>query len=67
MANIDIKNISELDLNGKSLFDDSESFITELSDDSDQESIMGGKNEGCLYTIKFCGNTYFTCGRTAVV
>ena len=42
MANINIDNLSELDLNGNDLFGDSESFITELSDDSEQEFIMGG-------------------------
>ena len=42
MANINIENISELDLNGNELFGDSESFMTEVGDDSEQESIMGG-------------------------
>ncbi len=46
MANINIENISELDLNGNELFEDSESFIDELNDDSSDkeyiEKIMGG-------------------------
>ena len=42
MANINIENISELDLNGNDLFGDSESFMTEVNDDNEQESIMGG-------------------------
>ena len=42
MANINIENISELDLNGNDLFGDSESFMTEVSDDGEQEFIMGG-------------------------
>ena len=41
MANINIENISDLDLNGHDLFEDSESFMTELSDDNEQ-AIMGG-------------------------
>ncbi len=41
MANINIENISDLDLNGNDLFEDSESFMTELSDDNEQ-GIMGG-------------------------
>ena len=35
MANIDIQNISDLDINGNSLFEDSEGFMTELNDDSE--------------------------------
>ncbi len=42
MANINIENISDLDLNGNELFGDSESFMTEVGDDSEQEFIMGG-------------------------
>ena len=42
MANIDIKNISELNLSGNDLFEDSESFITELNDNSEQDLIIGG-------------------------
>ncbi|NJK57704.1 MAG: hypothetical protein HC939_17725 [Pleurocapsa sp. SU_5_0] len=38
MANIDINNISDFDINGNSLFEDSEGFMTELSD----EPIFGG-------------------------
>ena len=41
MANINIENISDLNLNGNDLFEDSESFIAELSDDNEQ-AIMGG-------------------------
>ena len=42
MANINIGNISELNLNGNDLFEDSESFITELDDNNEQDSIIGG-------------------------
>ena len=51
MANINIENLSEFDLNGNDLFQDSESFITELNDDNEQNSIIGGcPNGGCTYT-----------------
>ncbi len=70
MANI---NIDNLDLNGNDLFNDSESFITELDDN--EESIVGGYyyypgycgdtcgNTGCGVTIGNCGNTN-NCGNT---
>ena len=41
MANINIENISDLNLNGNDLFEDSESFITEL-DDNEQAIMAGG-------------------------
>ncbi|NEO66569.1 MAG: hypothetical protein F6J98_41840 [Moorea sp. SIO4G2] len=40
MANININDISALNLTGAELFNDSESFMTELSDDSEQ--VIGG-------------------------
>ncbi len=71
MADININNI---DLNGNDLFQDSESFITELDDTC--ESIVGGcgyytgyeynyncGNTDCGVTIGQCGNTA-TCGFT---
>ena len=67
MANINIDNISDLDLNGSGLFQDSESFITELDDNG--ESIVGGYyykyeyNFDCGNTV--CGNTVGQCGNTA--
>jgi hypothetical protein len=42
MPNINIENISDLDLNGQSLFEDSEGFMTELSEDNELEAICGG-------------------------
>ncbi|AOX00290.1 hypothetical protein BJP34_13225 [Moorena producens PAL-8-15-08-1] len=43
MANININDLSALNLTGAELFDDSESFMTELSDESEQmEEIYGG-------------------------
>ncbi|NEO94528.1 MAG: hypothetical protein F6K56_31810 [Moorea sp. SIO3G5] len=56
MANINIKDLSALNLTGAELFNDSESFMTELSDQSEQMAIQGG----CGYT---CGHT---CGVTEV-
>jgi len=41
MPNINIENISDLDINGNDLFDDSESFITEISDEN-EHSVVGG-------------------------
>jgi hypothetical protein len=44
MPNINIENISDsdLDLNGQSLFEDPEGFMTELSEDNELEAIYGG-------------------------
>lgn len=41
MPNINIENISDLDINGNELFEDSESFFTEITDDNG-ESVVGG-------------------------
>ena len=60
MANINIENISDLDLNGNELFEDSESFMTELSDDSEQQAIIGGARSDCTLI------TYISCGQTVV-
>lgn len=62
MANINIENISDLALNGNDLFQDSESFMTELSDDSEQDSIMGGLG-GCTLTVQCARGT---CTQTVV-
>lgn len=76
MADINIENIFDLDLSGHDLFQDSESFITEL--DGEGEFIVGGFDFGgqfclisdivcdvtvCLITIGLCGNTA-TCFNT---
>ncbi len=62
MANINIETISELDLNGNDLFEDSESFINELDDNG--ESVVGGFGFfNCGNT--YCGNTVGKCGATA--
>ena len=66
MPNINIENISVLDINGHNLFEDSESFIDEITDDNEQ-SIIGG--------YYYCNRTYYknnrpfrktnNCGNTA--
>lgn len=57
MANINIENLSEFDLNGNDLFEDSESFITELDDANEQYSIIGGYcNDNSCYIVT-CGPT----------
>lgn len=58
MANINIENISDLNLNGNDLFEDSEDFMTEISEDYEIESVFGGlraatfKEIGEINTIK---------------
>ncbi|AOX00278.1 hypothetical protein BJP34_13165 [Moorena producens PAL-8-15-08-1] len=54
MANIKIKDISALNMTGTELFKDPESFMTELSDQSEQMGIKGGSGSctvSCLITI----------------
>lgn len=65
MANINIENISDLDLNGHNLFQDSESFITELNEE--EECIVGGYDFGgkfCGISDNFCGISDNFCGVT---
>ena len=56
MANINIENISDLALSGNDLFEDSESFMTELSDDDEQTKILGGYclDGSCAQTVVEC-------------
>jgi hypothetical protein len=42
MANIKLDNLSKLNLSGADLFDDSESFLTELNDENEQMGVVGG-------------------------
>jgi hypothetical protein len=42
MANIKINDLLNLNLTGSELFNDSESFLTELSDESEQMGVIGG-------------------------
>lgn len=77
MPNINIGNISDLDVNGNDLFEDSESFINEITDDNEQ-SVVGGyyflyyrginygrysKNNQLLRNRDGCGNTV-ACANT---
>ncbi len=52
MPNINIGNISDLDINGNNLFKDSESFITEITDDNEQ-SVVGGFYSGYYHGWNF--------------
>lgn len=56
MADISIENISEFDFNGNDLFEDSESYITEISDDNEEKSIIGGS---CLCSGCCCSNSVY--------
>lgn len=50
MANIDIKDISSLDINGNSLFDDSESFLIHI-DDTEVDNTKGGITPAIILTV----------------
>lgn len=50
MANIKINNLSELDLSGNKLFEDSESFMTELTD-TELTINKGGSTPACSYFL----------------
>ncbi len=52
MANIDIKDLATLNLDGNDLFTDPESFIIELDDD--QEAIIGGLAASDCLASCFC-------------
>ena len=56
MSNINIENILDLALNGNDLFEDSESFMTELSGDTEQAEIKGGRcaAPSCIQTVVQC-------------
>ncbi|OLT59666.1 hypothetical protein [Moorena bouillonii] len=61
MANIKVHELSSLNLSGAELFNDSESFMMELSDESEQMAILGGLAVG----RSRCG--LCTRGKTIVV
>jgi hypothetical protein len=48
MASIKMKNLEDFNLLGSNLFDDSESFLTEINDDV-SEQIIGG----CTLTVQY--------------
>ncbi|NJL61563.1 MAG: hypothetical protein HC903_06710 [Methylacidiphilales bacterium] len=50
MANIKLNELSKLNLSGVELFDDSESFLTELNDENEQVNVVGGT---CFFTVNF--------------
>ena len=63
MANIKVSDLLNLNLTGADLFTDSESFLTEISDESEQ--VFGGGNQpGCKDTL-YCKDT--TCQKTKIV
>ncbi|NEO41865.1 MAG: hypothetical protein F6J90_38305 [Moorea sp. SIOASIH] len=57
MANININDLSALNLTGAELFNDSESFMMEVNEDSEAILIIGGQNESCCLCSHTCGKT----------
>ena len=57
MANIKINELSALNLSGAELFNDSESFMMELNEESEQ---MGNILGGCLFGTN-CGAVTANC------
>ncbi|NJL61564.1 MAG: hypothetical protein HC903_06715 [Methylacidiphilales bacterium] len=53
MANIKLNELSKLNLSGVELFDDSESFLTELNDENEQINVVGGS---CYFSIWISDN-----------
>ncbi|NEQ63122.1 MAG: hypothetical protein F6K53_39520 [Moorea sp. SIO4A1] len=68
MANIKVHELSSLNLSGAELFNDSESFMTELSDESEQMAILGGGSFCILGSCGVCtlGNTINICQQGTV-
>ncbi|BAY30883.1 hypothetical protein NIES2107_27310 [Nostoc carneum NIES-2107] len=56
MANIKVNELLHLSLTGSELFNDSESFLTELSDETEQMGVIGGACNCCWFTSwsKYC-------------
>jgi dihydrofolate reductase len=48
MANIKVNDLAKLNLSGTELFEDSESFLTELNDENEQIGVVGGS---CILTL----------------
>ncbi|NEO94527.1 MAG: hypothetical protein F6K56_31800 [Moorea sp. SIO3G5] len=63
MADININDISALNLTGADLFNDSESFMTELSEENEQmTTIFGGLAlEGCPKDCSLCTQGVTVC------
>jgi hypothetical protein len=51
MANIKVNNLSALNISGAELFNDSESFMMELSDETEQMGVTGGL---CPDSVTIC-------------
>ncbi|MFP5269044.1 hypothetical protein [Coleofasciculus sp.] len=61
MANIKVNDLLELNLAGTELFNDSESFMKELSEESEQMEVIGGSVVGCLLpTCRQTGISHIT-------
>jgi dihydrofolate reductase len=48
MANIKVNDLAKLNLSGTELFEDSESFLTELNDENEQIGVVGGS---CILSL----------------
>lgn len=48
MSNIKVNDLAKLNLSGTELFDDSESFLTELNDENEQIGVVGGS---CILSL----------------
>jgi hypothetical protein len=59
MANIKVNNLSALNISGADLFNDSESFLTELSDES--EKVIGGGYNCVEKTVVACTAIFSLC------
>jgi hypothetical protein len=60
MANIKVNDLLNLNLSGAELFNDSESFLTDLNDENEQMAVVGGSP--CWITI--FGSPKKQCCRT---
>jgi dihydrofolate reductase len=48
VSNIKVNDLAKLNLSGTELFDDSESFLTELNDENEQMGVVGGS---CILSL----------------
>jgi dihydrofolate reductase len=48
VSNIKVNDLAKLNLSGTELFDDSESFLTELNDENEQIGVVGGS---CILSL----------------